>query len=70
MKGKSVREEAAVSRADVIHELYEQCKDMDFDESYQLIKNARSEEERDFIRLVADFILQQKQKKVIQENMF
>ena len=57
-------------KSEVIHELYEQCKDMNFDESYQLIKNAKSEEERDFIRAIADIILQQKQKKVILENRF
>ena len=43
---------------------------MDFDESYQLIKDARSEEERHFIWAVADYILQQKQKKVILEKRF
>ena len=59
-----------MSKAEVLHELYEQCKDINFDESYQLIKNARSEEERDFTRIVADFILQQKQKKVILEKRF
>lgn len=30
-----------MSKSEVIHELYEQCKDMNFDESYQLIKNAK-----------------------------
>ena len=59
-----------MSKSEAIHELYEQCKDMNFDESYQLIKNARSEEERDFTRVIADFILQQKQKKVILEKRF
>lgn len=57
-------------KSEAIHELYEQCKDMDFDESYLLIKNARSEEERDFMRAVADYILQQKQKRVIMEKRF
>ena len=59
-----------MSKSEAIHDLYEQCKDMNFDESCQLIKNARSEEERDFTRAIADFILQQKQKKVILEKRF
>ena len=59
-----------MSRSEAIHELYEQCKDMDFDESYQLIKDARSEEERHFIWAVSDYILQQKQKKVLLEKRF
>ena len=59
-----------MSRAEAIDELYEQCKDMDFDESCELIKEARSDEERNFIWAVADYILQQKQKKVILEKRF
>ena len=59
-----------MSRAEAIHELYEQCKDMDFDESCELIKEARSDEERNFIWAIADSILQQKQKKVILEKRF
>lgn len=59
-----------MSKSEVIHELYIQCKDVDFDESYQLIKNAKSEEEREFTRVIVDFILQQKQKKVILEKRF
>ena len=55
---------------ELMHNLYEQCKDMDFDESCELIKEARSDEERNFIWAVADYILQQKQKKVILEKRF
>ena len=35
-----------MSKSEAIHELYEQCKDINFDESYQLIKNAKSEEKK------------------------
>lgn len=59
-----------MSKADVIHELYEQCKDLNFDETYQLMKNAKSKEEKDFICIITDFVLQQKQKKVISEKRF
>jgi hypothetical protein len=65
-----MRREFVMLKSEAIHELYEQCKDMDFDESYLLIKNARSEEERDFTRAVTDYILQQKQKRVIMEKRF
>ena len=59
-----------MSKADVIHELYEQCKDLNFDETYQLMKNTKSKEEKDFICIITDFVLQQKQKKVISEKRF
>ena len=59
-----------MSKSELIHELYEQCKDLNFDDTYQLIKYAKSEEEREFLRVVTDCILQQKQKRVIRENKF
>ena len=59
-----------MSKAEIVHELYEQCKDLNFDDTYQLIKNAKSEEERDFLRVVTNCILQQKQKQIIHEKKF
>ena len=59
-----------MSKTEMIHELYEQCKSLNFDDTHVLIKNAKSQEERDFIRLVTNCILQQKQKKAVQEKRF
>jgi len=59
-----------MSKSEVLHELYEQCKDLNFDEAYPLIKNAESEEEKSFLRNVTNYILQQKQKIVIREKRF
>ena len=59
-----------MSKSEVLHELYEQCKDLNFDETYQLIKNAESQEEREFLRVITNCILQQKQKKAIREKRF
>ena len=59
-----------MSKSEVLHELYEQCKDLNFDETYQLIKSAESQEEREFLRVVTNCILQQKQKKAIREMRF
>ncbi len=59
-----------MSKYDVIHELYEQCKDIEFHESSELAEQAVSDEEKAFIHMVSDFILQQKQKKVIAEKRF
>lgn len=59
-----------MSKSEVLHELYEQCKDLNFDETYQLIKNAGSQEEREFLRVITNCILQQKQKKAIREKRF
>lgn len=52
------------------HELYEECKKMNFDESSELVECAQSAEEADFFAKVSDIILQQKQQNVIAEKRF
>lgn len=59
-----------MSKYEVIHELYEQCKDIEFHESSELIEQAKTEDEKGFINLVSDYILQQKQKAVIAAKRF
>ncbi|MBR6400809.1 MAG: hypothetical protein IKS17_06255 [Firmicutes bacterium] len=59
-----------MSNTEILHQLYEQCKDINFDESYDIISNAADDDEADFFRTITDFILQQKQKKVIAEKRF
>lgn len=57
-------------KIDAIRELYELCKDMDIEESMELMLDAENEEEQDFISVISDFILQKKQKKVIEQKRF
>ena len=59
-----------MSHEEVIHQLYKQCLELNFDETYMLLKKAESREEKAFIRLITDFVLQQRQRKVIQEKRF
>lgn len=59
-----------MSKSEAVHEFYEQFKDLNFDDTYELIKNSESQEERDFIRVVTNFILQQKQREAIREKRF
>ena len=49
-----------MSKTEILHELYLRCKEIDFTDSHELAKNAETEEESDFIRLVSEFVLQQK----------
>ncbi len=58
------------TKSEALHEAFDKCKDIDLDEAYQLIMSAKSDEEKNFIRIITDYILQQKQKKVIAENRF
>ena len=59
-----------MSKAEAARKLYEECKDMDIDETTELVLNAETEEEQDFFSMLSDFILQRKQKKVIAQKRF
>ncbi len=59
-----------MSKYEVLHELYEQCKDIEFNETSELTKQAKTDEEKNFINLVSDFVLQQKQKVVVADKRF
>ena len=59
-----------MSKAEASKKLYEECKDMDIDETMELVLNAETEEEQDFFSMLSDFILQRKQKKVIAQKRF
>ena len=40
------------------------------DDTLQLVLEAETEEEKDFYELIGDFLLQKKQKQVIERNLF
>ena len=59
-----------MSTAEAMHDLYIKCKNLNFDDSPELEVTLESEEEAEFFRLITDFVLQQKQKKAIEEKRF
>lgn len=63
-----------MSNIEVIRELYSRCKDLDIEDTIELELElelgAADEDERAFISVISDFILQQKQKKVIEQKRF
>ena len=59
-----------MSKSEAIHELYETCKNMSSDEKEELLRNAKDDEEKIFIRSVLDCVLQMKQRKVVAEKRF
>ena len=59
-----------MSKTEAAKKLYEECKDMDIDETMELVLNAETEEEQDFFSMLSDYILQRKQKKVIAQKRF
>ncbi|WP_343208487.1 hypothetical protein [Anaerolentibacter hominis] len=59
-----------MSKVEAAKKLYEECKDMDIDETMELVLTAETEEEKEFFSLLGDFILQRKQKEVIAQKRF
>ena len=51
-------------------DMFNDLKTLQLEDTLQLILEAKDEEERDFFEMLGNFLLQQKQKKVIEENLF
>lgn len=50
--------------------IYQEIKKLQPEDTLQLVLEAETEEEKNFYEMVGDFLLQMKQKKVIERNMF
>jgi hypothetical protein len=50
--------------------IYEDIKKLQPEDTLQLVMEAKDDEERDFYELVGNFLLQKKQRKVIEKNLF
>ena len=50
--------------------LYQKIKRLQPEDTLQLVLEAKTEEQRNFYELVGDFLLQQKQRQVIERNLF
>lgn len=52
------------------HQIYQELSALQPDDTLQLVLEAKTEEEKCFYELIADFLLQVEQKKVIEKNLF
>ena len=59
-----------MSNIEAAKQLYNTCKNMDIDETMQLVLSADDSEEQEFFSMLSDFILQQRQKEVIRQKRF
>jgi len=50
--------------------MFQDIKQLQPEDTLQLVMEAESEEEQDFFEMVGNFLLQQKQKQVIERNLF
>ncbi|MEQ2040039.1 hypothetical protein [Mediterraneibacter gnavus] len=51
-------------------ELYQEIEKLKPEDTLQLVLEAETEEEREFYELVGDFLLQKRQRKAIERNLF
>lgn len=51
-------------------DMFKDMRNLQPEDTLQLVLEAKDEEERDFFELVGNFLLQQKQQKVIERNLF
>ena len=51
-------------------QIYQDIKQLQPEDTLQLVMEAESEEEQDFFAMICNFLLQRKQKQVIERNLF
>lgn len=51
-------------------DMFKDLKNLQPEDTLQLVLEAKDEEERDFFEMMGNFLLRQKQKKVIEGNLF
>ena len=50
--------------------MFKDMKNLQPEDTLQLVMEAETEEEKDFFEMLGNFLLQQKQKKIIEGNLF
>lgn len=49
---------------------YKVCKEMDIEDTVEVALNSELEEEQEFVKLISNFFMQQRQKEVITQGKF
>ncbi|WP_455720476.1 hypothetical protein [Agathobacter sp.] len=52
------------------YKIYDEIKDLQPEDTLQLIMEAKNDEEKHFFEMLGNYLLQEKQKKVIERNLF
>lgn len=50
--------------------IYHEIESLEPEDTLELVLNAKSEEEKTFFEMIGDFLLQERQRKVIERNLF
>lgn len=57
-----------MAKKEIIKALYKQCKELNFDESTELVLDAENEEEQAFFEMVSNYFLQVRQREVVAQG--
>lgn len=52
------------------YKIYDEIKDLQPEDTLQLVMEAKNDEEKHFFEMLGNYLLQEKQKKVIERNLF
>ena len=69
-KAKKTELESDNSDLSKYSRIYDDIKDLQPEETLKLVTEAKDEEEQKFFALIGNFLLQQRQKQVIERNLF
>ena len=66
------KEQGAYSMCDVekYNQIFNDIKQLQPNDTLQLILEAKTKEERDFYEMIGNYLLQNRQRKVVERNMF
>ncbi|SFP96437.1 hypothetical protein SAMN02910358_00299 [Lachnospiraceae bacterium XBB1006] len=59
-----------MSKVELLHEFYASFKNINFNEADDIAREIETDDEKAFFRVVSNYVLQQKQKRVIAEKRF
>ena len=59
-----------MTNQDRCHELYEEINGLTLDDTFQMVLNSPNKDEQDFFGAVGNYLLQKRQKKILEQKVF
>lgn len=59
-----------MTNQDRCHELYEEINGLTLDDTFQMVLNSQNKDEQDFFGAVGNYLLQKRQKKILEQKVF
>ena len=59
-----------MTNQDRCHELYEEINGWTLDDTFQMVLNSQNKDEQDFFGAIGNYLLQKRQKKILEQKVF